>query len=58
MQLSLCLLLVPALIAALPVWSFNRNWSYGPALAVGFLLAVNLLVVVSEYLGRRRDGEP
>ena len=44
-----------ALVAVLPVWQFSRQWTYGPAIAVGFLLLVNLLPFLSDRLGRRRD---
>ena len=44
-----------ALIAVLPVWQFNRQWTYGPAIAVGFLLTVNLLLFLGDRLGRRGD---
>lgn len=48
--------LLPILAVVLPVWPYNAEWSYGPALAVAFLLAANLLVVLIEYVGRRVDG--
>jgi hypothetical protein len=32
-----------ALVAALPVWGYNSTWSYGPFIAVLFLLTVNLV---------------
>lgn len=48
--------LLPILPVMAPVWPFNHDWSYGPLLAVAFLLGVNLLVLVVEFVGRRRDG--
>ena len=30
------------LVAVAPVWNYNSNWSYGPFIAVLFLLGVNL----------------
>jgi len=32
-----------ALVAALPVWNYNNHWSFGPFIAVLFLLGVNLV---------------
>ena len=55
MQRGLIIILLAALGAALPVWPFNRDWSYGPAMAVAFLLLVNLLVPVCDYVGRWRE---
>jgi hypothetical protein len=55
MQRGLVIILLAALGAVLPVWRFNRDWSYGPAMAVAFLLMVNLLAPVCEVLGRWRE---
>lgn len=55
MQRWVISVLAVALIAALPVWRFNSHWTYGPAIAVGFLLMVNLLVLLGEKIGRRSD---
>ncbi|MEP6829728.1 MAG: DUF3309 family protein [Rhizomicrobium sp.] len=58
MRIVLIILLL-ALAGALPLWPFNRNWSYGPAIAMGFLLIVNLIVMACDFHGRRRDrGNP
>jgi peptidoglycan/LPS O-acetylase OafA/YrhL len=48
-------ILFAALVAVLPIWPFDSDWSYGPAIAVGFLLAVNLIVVACNAYGRSRD---
>jgi hypothetical protein len=55
MQRLVIVVLAAVFVAVLPVWPFDRHWSYGPAIAVGFLLAVNLLMLVSERTGRGRD---
>ena len=55
MQRLVILVLAAAFVAVLPVWPFDRHWSYGPAIGVGFLLLVNLLMLLSERIGRRRD---
>jgi hypothetical protein len=52
---GLVYILLAALAAVLPVWRFNRDWSYGPAMAIAFLLMVNLLAPVCDYLGRWRE---
>lgn len=31
------------LVAVAPVWNYSSNWSYGPFIAVLFLLGVNLV---------------
>jgi hypothetical protein len=56
------IVLALALIAALPVWGYNSSWSYGPFIAVLFLLGVNLInfvlddpLVASKPLQRPRD---
>jgi hypothetical protein len=36
-------LLAIVLVAVAPVWGYSSNWSFGPFLAVLFLLAVNLI---------------
>lgn len=36
------------LVAVTPVWSYNSNWSYGPFIAVLFLLGVNLANYLCE----------
>lgn len=55
MRRLVILVLVAAFVAVLPVWPFDRGWSYGPAIAVGFLLLVNLLMLMSERVGRNTD---
>ena len=32
-----------ALVVVAPVWNYNSNWSFGPFIAVLFLLGVNLV---------------
>jgi hypothetical protein len=45
-------ILLTALVTALPLWPFNNHWSYGPAIAVAFLLTVNLIVVACDFRSR------
>lgn len=56
MRRVILLILLAMLIAALPLWPFNRGWSYGPAIAVAFLLAVNLLAPICEFFEGRRGS--
>lgn len=35
-------------VVVAPVWSYNSNWSYGPFIAVLFLLGVNLANYLCE----------
>lgn len=55
MRRIVLIILSIALLAVLPLWPFNRHWTYGPAIAVAFLLIVNLLVVAGDFFGRRTD---
>lgn len=55
MQRYFALGLLGVLVIVAPVWSFNRQWGYAPSIAVGFLLGVNLLVMLIEFFGRRKD---
>ena len=51
MQRFVIVALAAALLAVLPVWPFDRHWTYGPAIAVSFLLAVNLIMLAADLLG-------
>jgi hypothetical protein len=44
MNTLLLLILVLALIAALPAWPYSRGWGYFPSGLVGLLLVIMLLV--------------
>ena len=49
------LILLITLVAVMPIWRFNQHWTYGPAIMVAFLLAVNLLVMLLEAVSRWRE---
>jgi hypothetical protein len=51
------IILLATLAAALPLWPFNSHWSYGPAIAVGFLLMVNLMVMACDFHWRRGNRD-
>jgi hypothetical protein len=36
--------------AALPVWSYNRDWDYRPSLSFGLLSLLTLLLLVTGRL--------
>lgn len=55
MQRFVIVTLAATLLAVLPVWPFDRHWTYGPAIAVSFLLAVNLMMLAVEWFGRGHD---
>ena len=55
MQRFMIVVLATALAAVLPVWPFDRQWGYGPAIVVGFLLLINVVMLLSERIGRARD---
>ena len=42
----LLIILVLALLGALPTWPHSRNWGYGPSGLVGVLLVVLLVVAL------------
>jgi hypothetical protein len=46
----LLIILVLALIGALPNWGYSRGWGYYPSGGVGLLVIVILLLVVSGRL--------
>ena len=52
MRIILVILLL-ALISALPLWPYNSQWSYGPAIAIAFLVTVNLIVMACNVIGGR-----
>jgi len=43
MYRNFLLLLALILVAVTPIWEYNSNWSFGPFIAVLFLLGVNLI---------------
>jgi hypothetical protein len=45
----LLVILVLALLGAIPTWSYSRNWGYGPSGGIGLVL---LILVVLLLMGR------
>lgn len=46
MSLLFLLVVLAALIAVLPRWSFSRDWGYGPTLGLSFIFVIALMVVL------------
>ena len=44
MYRNFILALAALLVAVAPVWDYSRSWTFGPMIAVLFLLSVNLVV--------------
>jgi hypothetical protein len=45
----LIIVLILALIGALPTWGHSRNWGYGPGGAVGLVLIILLVLVLTGH---------
>ena len=43
----LIVILILALIGALPTWGYSRNWGYGPGGGVGLLLIILIVLAAS-----------
>jgi hypothetical protein len=46
----LMVILILALLGALPAWPYSSNWGYGPSGGVGLLLIVLVLLMFSGHL--------
>ena len=46
----LLIVLILAVIAALPRWGYSRSWGYFPSGTLGVLLVVLLILVLLGYL--------
>ncbi len=46
----LMVILVLALLGALPAWPYSSNWGYGPSGGVGLLLIVLVLLMFSGHI--------
>ncbi len=43
----LIVILILALLGALPTWGYSRNWGYGPGGGVGLLLIIVLILALT-----------
>jgi hypothetical protein len=48
MSTLLLIILVLALLGALPSWPYSRGWGYGPSGIVGLVLVVLLIVTLLD----------
>jgi hypothetical protein len=46
----LMVVLVLALLGALPAWGYSSNWGYGPSGGVGLLLIVLVLLMFTGHI--------
>jgi hypothetical protein len=46
----LLIVLVLALVGALPTWSYSRNWGYFPSGGLGLVLLILLVLVLTGRL--------
>ena len=42
----LLIILILALIGAIPTWPHSRNWGYGPSGGIGFILLIILILLL------------
>ena len=50
-------ILLAAMISTLPLWPFNSQGSYGPAIAMAFLVTVNLIAMVCNFSDRLSEHD-
>lgn len=50
LAIALIVILVLALVGALPRWSHSRNWGYAPTGGVGLVLVIVLILVLAGRL--------
>jgi hypothetical protein len=48
--LILIIVLVVALIGAVPRYGYNRSWGYAPSGGVGLILAIVIILVLLKYI--------
>jgi hypothetical protein len=46
----LLIILVLALVGAVPVWGYNRSWGYAPTGVVGLILLILLIMLLTGNL--------
>jgi hypothetical protein len=47
----LIVLLILALVGAVPTWGYNRSWGYAPSGIVGIILLIVLILALTGNLG-------
>jgi hypothetical protein len=51
-EIVVLVLLCVVLVVVSPFWSFSSNWGYGPAVVVGSVLMVLMMMALSGQLPR------
>ena len=51
----LIVILILALIGALPTWGYSRNWGYGPGGGLGLILII-IIVLAADRATFAADG--
>ena len=46
----LIILLILALIGALPHWGYSRNWGYGPGGGLGLILIIIVVLALTGHI--------
>jgi hypothetical protein len=46
----LLIVLILALLGAVPVWGYNRSWGYAPGGTVGLILVILLILLLTGNL--------
>ena len=46
----LIIILILALVGALPTWGHSRNWGYGPSGLLGAILVIVVILVLLRYI--------
>jgi hypothetical protein len=46
----LIVILILALVGALPTWGHSRNWGYGPGGAVGLVLIILIVLALTGHV--------
>ena len=46
----LLIILILALLGAVPVWGYNRSWGYAPGGVVGLILIILLILMLTGNL--------
>jgi Protein of unknown function (DUF3309) len=46
----LIVLLILALVGALPTWGYSRSWGYGPGGGLGIILIIVIVLALSGHI--------
>jgi Protein of unknown function (DUF3309) len=46
----LIVLLILALIGALPTWGYSRSWGYGPGGGLGLILLIIVILALTNHI--------